>query len=240
MSVLCVCPVRGGSKNIPKKNLAPLAGVPLVVHALRAAKGASLIDSLVVSTDDDEIADVCRGEGVEIIERPPELATDSAPTLPVIQHAVWIMEKHGFRPDYIMTLQATYPFVTTENIEALIRAIESHDTDSATTLFPAPYRYHPFNARHMNPDGTASFAFAEEKLKFPNRQAAPEFYFFGNLLISTYKTLMEDRVLYGDRTTPVIVTALESFDIDDRDDLEMAEFLMTRRRQGETRAVPQT
>ena len=230
MSVLCVCPVRGGSKSIPKKNLASLGGVPLVVRVLRAAKAATLVDRLVVSTEDDEIAGVCRGEGVEIIDRPAELAQDSTGSLPVIQHAVRTVEQDGFRPDYIVTLQATYPFITTANIDSLIEAIQGSEVDSATTLFPAPYRYHPFNARHMNEDGTASFTFAEEKLKFPNRQAAPEFYFFGNLLISTYKTLMEDGALYGKRTAPVVVTALESFDIDDQEDLDMAEFLMSRQR----------
>ncbi len=229
MSVLCVCPVRGGSKSIPKKNLVPLGGIPLVVRVLRAAKGATLVDRLVVSTEDDEIAGVCRGEGIEIVDRPTELARDCTGSLPVIQHAVRAVEQGDFRPDYIMTLQATYPFITATNIDALVEAIQGSDVDSATTLFPAPYRFHPFNARHMNPDGTASFTFAEEKLKFPNRQAAPEFYFFGNLFISTYKTLMEDGALYGERTAPVIVTALESFDIDDQEDLEMAQFLMNRR-----------
>ena len=114
------------------------------------------------------------------------------------------------------------------NIEALFTAAKEHDTDSAHTVCEAPYRYHPYNARKLNPDGTASFLLAEEKAKTPNRQAAPMFYFFGNLIITKRKTLMEGDSLYGERSYPVVVSSRESFDIDDALDLEIAEFMMSR------------
>lgn len=230
MKVLGIVPARGGSKRIPNKNLYPLGGIPLICHCLRAAKKCSLIDRLVVSTEDEAIAEVAKKEGVEVIKRPVELAQDNTPTLPVIKHVITELDNASFYADIILTVQPTYPFITVENIEKAINAFsENGDFDSATTVTKAPFKYHPYNARKINEDGTISFMFPEEKKKCPNSQSAPPVYFFGNLYVSKRATIFEKDSLYGDKSFPIEVDNIEGFDIDDMFDMEMAEWLMTRR-----------
>ena len=108
--MLIVVPARGGSKRVPLKNISPLAGVPLLVHTLRAAVAALPGADLVVSTEDDQIAAVARGAGARVVERPPELATDSASTESVLLHVVQQAVAAGAAPVWVMTLPPTSPF----------------------------------------------------------------------------------------------------------------------------------
>jgi CMP-N,N'-diacetyllegionaminic acid synthase len=230
MKILGIVPARGGSKRIPNKNLYPLGGIPLICHCLRTAKKSPSIDRLVVSTEDEAIALVAKSEGVEVIKRPVELAQDNTPTLPVIKHVINEMDKEGFYADIILIIQPTYPFITVDNIERAIKAFsEKGDFDSVTTVKRAPFHYHPYNARKINEDGTISFMFPEDKKKCPNSQSAPPVYFFGNLYASKRATIFEKDSLYGDKSFPVEVDNIEGFDIDDMFDMEMAEWLMTRK-----------
>lgn len=231
MKVLGIVPARGGSKRIPQKNLYLLGGIPLISHCLRAAKKSSLIDRLVVSTEDEAIAEAAKKEGVEVIKRPVELAQDNTPTLPVIKHVINELDKAGFCADIILTIQPTYPFITVDNIEKAIKAFsENGDFDSVTTVKKAPFHYHPYNARKINEDGTISFMFPEEKKKCPNSQSAPPVYFFGNLYASKRATIFEKDSLYGDKSFPVEVDTIEGFDIDDIFDMQIAEWLIMRRK----------
>jgi CMP-N-acetylneuraminic acid synthetase len=101
MKVLGVITARGGSKGIPGKNLKLLAGKPLIVYTLEAAADSGVLDRLIVSTDDRAIADVARAHGCEVpFLRPPELAQDDTPHLPVMQHAVaWLRDQEAYHPD---------------------------------------------------------------------------------------------------------------------------------------------
>jgi CMP-N-acetylneuraminic acid synthetase len=230
MKVIGIVPARGGSKRIPKKNLYPLGGIPLMCHCLKAAKMSGVLDRLIVSTDDKDIAVIARSEGVEVLERPGELAQDDTPTLPVIKHAIAELDKTGFHAELILTIQPPYPFLTSDNIVRTVKAfIDQPDVDSVTTVSRASFRCHPFNARKINEDGTISFMFPEEKKKCPNSQSAPPVYFFGNLYATKRAAIFENNSLYGDRSFPVEIEALEGFDIDDMFDMELAEWLMSRR-----------
>lgn len=230
MKVLGIVPARGGSKRIPNKNLYLLGGIPLICHCLRTAKKCSLINRLVVSTEDEAIAEVAKKEGVDVIERPVELAQDDTPTLPVIKHVITELDKAGFYADIILTIQPTYPFITVDNIEKAIKAFSKNGAfDSVTTVTRAPFKHHPYNARKINEDGTISFMFPEEKKNCPNSQSAPPVYFFGNLYASKRAAIFEKDSLYGDKSFPIEVDNIEGFDIDDMFDMEMAEWLMTRR-----------
>jgi CMP-N-acetylneuraminic acid synthetase len=231
MKVLGIVPARGGSKRIPNKNLYPLGGIPLICHCLRTAKRCPLIDRLVVSTEDEAIAVTAKEDGIEVIKRPVELAQDNTPTLPVIKHVINELDKEGFHADIILTIQPTYPFISVDNIERAIKAFSGKgDFDSVTTVTRAPFKHHPYNARKINEDGTVSFMFPGEKKKCPNSQSAPPVYFFGNLYASKRVTIFEKDSLYGDKSFPVEVSNIEGFDIDDMFDMEMAEWLVTRRR----------
>src|SRR5512143_2824347 len=107
--VLALIPARGGSKGIPRKNIRPFAGHPLIAYSIAAARQADSVTRVIVSTDDDEIAAGARAEGAETpFLRPPELARDDSPDLPVFRHALqWLAEKDGYHPDVVAQLRPT-------------------------------------------------------------------------------------------------------------------------------------
>ena len=110
MKTLAVIPARGGSKSIPRKNLADVAGRPLIAWVIGAAREAKRLDRVIVSTEDEEIAETARRYGAEVpFVRPAELATDTVSLIPVVQHALAAMDGLGFRADAVMSLQATSP-----------------------------------------------------------------------------------------------------------------------------------
>lgn len=128
---LAMIPARGGSKRIPRKNVKPFAGKPIIQYSIEAALACGSIDRVIVSTDDDEIADVARSLGAEIpFRRPAELAEDHATTLAVIRHALdWAEGEGGV--DAICCIYATAPFVTGEDLDAAYRVLSASDASYA-------------------------------------------------------------------------------------------------------------
>ncbi|MDY6052084.1 MAG: acylneuraminate cytidylyltransferase family protein [Rothia sp. (in: high G+C Gram-positive bacteria)] len=143
MRVLCVIPVRGGSKGIPRKNLKPIAGKPLVAWTVEQAlatkaelEGEHLVDVL-VSTDDAELADIARDYGAEVpFMRPAHLAEDTTATEPVIEHAIEFYSAEGKRPDAVMLLQATSPVRLPGTLTRAIRQFAASDSDSMVGVIP--------------------------------------------------------------------------------------------------------
>src|SRR4051812_8491949 len=109
MRVLGLIPARGGSKGVPRKNLRPLCGKPLLQYTVEASRSASALGLVVLSTEDDEIAELGRTLGVRVLPRPAALAADDTPMLPVAQHAVVALEAEGSRWDAVCLLQPTCP-----------------------------------------------------------------------------------------------------------------------------------
>jgi N-acylneuraminate cytidylyltransferase len=133
--VLAVIPARGGSRSIPLKNIKPLAGKPLLAYTIDAAKRSRHLDRCVVSTDHDEIAKVAAAHGAEVIHRPPEYATDEAPTELALLHAVGELRQAGYRPDYVVTLEPTSPLRTAELIDRCIEmAMQRTEADCVMTV----------------------------------------------------------------------------------------------------------
>src|SRR3989344_2196891 len=125
--ILGIIPARGGSKVIPRKNIKPFLGKPLIVWAIAALKESGVVSRIIVSTDDDEIASVARAYGAEVpFMRPAELAEDSTPTLPVLVHALsWLKENEGYTPEYVVLFEPTSagkrPFHIREVVETLLQ-----------------------------------------------------------------------------------------------------------------------
>lgn len=132
--VLAIIPARGSSKGIPKKNILPLLGKPLIAHTIEQALAAKRVSRVVVSTDDDEIARVSKKSGAEVIMRPPELAVDTAPTWPVIVHAVKDLQKQGYNPDYVVMMQCTSPIRESRDIDNAVDTLEEQDADSVLSV----------------------------------------------------------------------------------------------------------
>lgn len=124
MPTLAVIPARAGSRRLPGKHLKQIGGVPMIVHTIRAALDAASIDRVVVSTNDAAVARTARRAGAEVpFRRPESLSADDTPTQPVIAHAVHWAEEAGFQVDLVVTLQATSPLRTADQIDAAVALV---------------------------------------------------------------------------------------------------------------------
>jgi len=218
-------PARGGSKGLARKNLATFRGTPLVAHAVETACRVRGLDRIVVSTDDDEIAEVARRAGAEVpFRRPAELATDETPTLPVVQHALGWLEAHGVALDGVVLLQATSPLRTAQHIEAAIQKFIETGADSVTTVCAVDHS--PYWMQQL--DGDRLRALLSEGERYGRRQDLPPVYrLTGAVYVTRRDVVMEQNRLLGPDSRAVVVSRRQSIDIDDELDLRLAELIAT-------------
>jgi CMP-N,N'-diacetyllegionaminic acid synthase len=137
-NIVAIIPARGGSKGLPGKHTKLLAGKPLIAYTIQAAKQCNLIDKVIVSTDNEDIAEVAKEYGAEVpFKRPEELATNLAPTEPVLRHAVeWLETNADYRVDIVVFLQPTDIFRKKWMIETVVqRLLDNEDIDSAFVAY---------------------------------------------------------------------------------------------------------
>ena len=227
MMVLGIVTARGGSKGIPRKNIKPLAGKPLLQYTAEAALGASRIASTILTTDDEEIADLGRRLGLEVpFLRPPELAGDRTPTLPVLEHAVAWLEERGRRFDAICLLQPTCPLRRAGDIDAAIELLEKSGADSVVTVLPTPAEYNPHWVYFRGDDGSLRLS-TGEKTPIPRRQDLPPAYHRdGSVYVTRRDVLMESHSLYGESTAGLIMNPAWHVNIDEPEDWVQAEALL--------------
>ena len=228
--VLGLVLARGGSKSIPKKNIKLLGGKPLIAHTIKKAKASKYIDRLVLSTDNEEIAEVGRHYGAETpFTRPPELAEDSTQDFPVFVHAIkWLEEHESWKPDFIVHLRPTHPFRKTEHIDLGIEMLaENSKTDSVWTVGVPPVT--PYKMFSVGEDGFLKPALEipgeKEAFNWP-RQKLPKVYnHYGQVDVARYETIMQKKSMCGENILPIFLEG-EVFDIDSPLDWEFAEFLI--------------
>ena len=133
-NILGIIPARGGSERIPLKNICLLGGISLLVHTIKQAQQSKYIQKIIISTEHPLIADVARQAGIEVIDRPVNLAMSSTPTLPVLQHALKYLEQvENFKPSLVVLLQVTSPLRTPKDIDCTIKLVLDGLSDSAET-----------------------------------------------------------------------------------------------------------
>ena len=153
MRVLGIVTARGGSKGIPRKNIVPLLGKPLLAYTAQAALAARRLTRTVLSTDDEEIAEVGRAWGLEVpFLRPLELARDDTPTIPVLQDVVRKLEANGESYDAILTLQPTTPLRRPEDIDGAITLLEQSGADAVISFVEVGEK-HPSRMKFIGEDG---------------------------------------------------------------------------------------
>lgn len=220
---LCLIPARGGSKRIPRKNIRPFAGAPMIAHSIRAAQACGLFKRIVVSTDCPEIAAIAREHGAETpFLRPPEIANDTAGTDAVIGHALDFFSGHGEDYRHLCCLYATAPFVTGDDLREGRRTLTEHGaaTAFAVTSFPSTI----FRALKLTADGRVEMFwpenFARRSQDFPEAfHDAGQFYWID---IARYRA---ERRLFSSHSVPVFIPRNRVQDIDTPEDWLVAEHL---------------
>ncbi len=230
--VLTLIPARGGSKSIPRKNIRPFAGHPLIAYSIAAGLCAETVTRVIVSTDDDEIAAVARHYGAETpFLRPDEYSQDNTPDLPVFQHALnWLEEHEGYRPEIVVHLRPTSPFRRVSHIdEAVYRLMARPEADAVRTVC-VPFQ-NPFKMWRIEPDGFmrplgVELGIPHEPYNQP-RQMLPEVYWqTGYVDVAWSDTILVKDSMTGERILPLIIDPSQWIDIDSADDWRRAERLL--------------
>lgn len=228
--ILALIPARGGSKSIPRKNIRPFAGHPLIAYSIAAALASELVTRVVVSTDDEEIAAIAREYGAEVpFLRPFELAQDDTPDLPVFQHALyWLAEEEGYHPDIVVHLRPTSPLRQTGHIDqAVLQLLEHPEADSIRSVivpFQNPFKMWTISeAGYLEPLLKVEF---NEPYNLP-RQSLPVVYWQTGYVDAAWReTIMKKNSMTGELILPMIMGTEDWIDIDSPDDWLRAERLL--------------
>jgi CMP-N,N'-diacetyllegionaminic acid synthase len=228
MNVVAIITARGGSKGVPGKNLRLLHGKPLLAYTAEAALAARRLTRVVLSTDDAEIARIGKACGVDVpFLRPPELAADTTPTLPVLQHAVATLEQAGAQIDAVCLLQPTNPFRSPAVIDGCVDLFERSGADSVVTVLPVPHEYNPHWVYFENEHNELHLA-TGESAPVPRRQSLPPaFHREGSVYVVQRDILMNSGSLYGVRIRGYRMDHEPSVNIDTLDDFHRAEQMLT-------------
>jgi len=215
LRVLAVIPARGGSKGIPKKNLRIIAGKPLIVYVIEAAKKSKIIDKIVVSTEDEEIADTASLWGIEVIDRPSDLADDHVTLDPVIYHAVKFLESQSEFFDLIITLQPTLPLISSKTIDKAIKMLVDGEYDCLIGVSDATHLY-------WTEKNGSLYPLFKERL---NRQFLDPIYKECGFFISIRNVITPNSRI-GGKITVMVLPKSEAIDVDTYEDLWVVERLI--------------
>jgi N-acylneuraminate cytidylyltransferase len=228
--VLALIPARGGSKSIPRKNIRPFAGFPLIAYSIAAGLAAETVTRVIVSSDDPEILAVARRFGAETpFQRPEEYSQDQTPDLPVFQHALdWLEQNETYRPEIVIQLRPTSPFRRVEHIDqAVYRLLERPDADAIRTVC-IPFQ-NPFKMWRIGSNGLMKPLLETEFNEPYNmpRQALPEVYWQTGYVDAAWTdTIQEQNSMTGRNILPLVIDPGEWIDIDSPDDWRWAERLL--------------
>ncbi|WP_206810941.1 acylneuraminate cytidylyltransferase family protein [Paradesulfitobacterium ferrireducens] len=223
--ILGLIPARGGSKGIPRKNVRILGGKPLLAWTVEAAVRSSCLDRIILSTDDEEIASVGKQIGCEVpFLRPAELAKDETPGIEPVLHAIkWLKENEDYEPEFIMLLQPTSPFRTSEQIKEAVKLIQTREFLLFDSLVSV-----------VKPDHSPEWMFVEKKdgritpllysHQVNRRQELSLTYALnGAMYIARTETLIIEKSFVTERTMAFQMDKITSLDIDTMFDWKIAE-----------------
>lgn len=229
MGIIAIIPARGGSKGLTKKNIKSLNGKPLIFYTIEEAKKSVYIDKVVVSTDDEEIADIAKQIGAEVpFLRPKELAKDDTPGIYPIVHAVkWIIKEKNYIPEYVVNLQPTSPLRTADDIDKAIEKIMNSNFNYLVSVCEA--QHHPYWMKTIEQDMLKDFV-EQGSDKALRRQDLPQVYSLnGAVYVYKTETLLMNPFMTDEKVLPYIMPKERSVDIDDFYDFKFAELLIKER-----------
>ena len=228
---LCIIPARGGSKRLPRKNLALLGGKSLLTYTIESAIESNIFEDICVSSEDDEILSIVSQYDFCLpIKRPPELATDTAQVKHVCLHLLEDFASQGKQYENFSVLLTTNPFRTAKDIQASYDIFKRSDANYVMSL--VPYSHPPQRAVCIT-DGEIKPYFGIEYMK--QTQLLQEVYRHdGSIIFAKSHVFREEKEFYGTKTIPYFMPIERSVDIDNYLDLVWAEFLLSRLQIGKT------
>ena len=227
MKIIALIPARGGSKGIPKKNLALVGGKPLIAWTIEAALNSKHLDEIIVSTENEEIAECARKYGAKVpFLRPKELAADATLTIDVALHLInWYQTEYHNNPDYLLTLQPTSPFRITQDIDNAIAIVLTNEPDAIVSVYPA--NPHPYLTKKISKDGTLSDFIQTDKAYLRRQDMPPAYALNGAIYLNKVESLINEKSFLPEHTLAYVMPAERSLDIDDHWDLKIANMIFS-------------
>jgi CMP-N,N'-diacetyllegionaminic acid synthase len=226
---LAVIPARGNSKSMRNKNIVDLSGNPLMFYTLDAAKKAKLLDRIVVSTENWSIKEVALSNGVEVIDRPPELSEDSVnATRPVIHAIQHLQEKENSYYDYVVLLQPNFPFRKAEQIDEAIERMLENIENADSVISVTKQDHPPWWLKQINEDGLLVDFLQYDKSKRTERQHFPSTYALQGCIYIAQSDLLIQKGLFNllERSLPYVMNEISAMEIEKAEDIEIADFYM--------------
>ena len=223
--VLIIIPARGGSKGIPRKNIKPLNGKPLIYYAIDTARAVTTDENICVSTDDMEIKSVVELYGLKVpFLRPEELSTDTAGTYEVLLHALDYYEKQGKHYQAVLLLQTTSPFRTADQVKEALSLYDQSNADMVVSVKECPANPY-YNVFEEDENGYLHVCKGDGNIF--RRQDAPKVYEYnGAIYIMDAHTLKRTHMHKMQNRVKYIMDAKSSFDLDTLQDWQMAEMML--------------
>jgi N-acylneuraminate cytidylyltransferase len=222
MNRICIIPARGGSKRIPRKNIRPFLGRPIIACSIDAALESGLFDVVMVSTEDEEIAGVARSLGAEVpFPRSEENSGDMAMTVPVLLEVLDRYEAGGVVFPVVCCLYPTAPFVTSARLRQASELLEAGEADAVVPV--VRFSYPIQRALRMSEEGTMRM-FWPENYNCRSQDLEPAYHDAGQFYFLRTAALRAQRRLFPDTTIPVVLPESEVQDIDSAEDWAMAEW----------------
>jgi CMP-N-acetylneuraminic acid synthetase len=227
-SVFALIPARGGSKGLPRKNIKPLLGKPLVAWSIEQAGNCAYLDRSIVSTDDPGIADVARRFGGDVpFMRPPALARDESKTSDVILHAIEYLEKNGQHFDYVCLLEPTSPLRAKDDVDRAIQTLVENDGADSLVTVGEVHCEHPLIVKKIVDNVVVPYI-DNTRLIHQRQQADLAYFPYGVVYMAKVDVFKKLQTFYTPRTMPLYIERWQNYEIDDEIDFQLVELLMER------------
>ncbi len=241
MKVLGLITARGGSKGVPRKNIRPLCGKPLLAYAAESARQTAFLSRVILSTEDEEIAEIGVKVGLDVpFLRPAELALDATPSLPVVRHAVLTLEAKGEFYDAVCLLQPTNPLRRAVDVDACVNLLFTSNADSVVSVLPVPHEYNPHWVFWMSGNGDSnrlSLVTGDTNPIARRQDLPPAFHRDGSVYVTRRDTIVNSGSLYGERILGYEIDPQFSANIDTEADWEAVEKRIYRLSQSSDKAA---
>ena len=222
---LAIIPARGGSKSIPRKNVRPLAGKPLIAYTIEAAVQAQSVNRVVVSTDDSEIAEVSKKYGAEIVRRPDEISGDTASSESALLHSLeHLKQSENYEPDFVVFIQCTSPLILSEDIDGIFQTFLNEQADSAQTVVP----FHGF-IWEKDSEGNAVGINHDKSKRLRRQDIAPQYQETGAIYVMKTEGFLKAKNRFFGKTAMHIIPLERAIEINDLAEFNVAEVMVQQR-----------